>query len=254
MHFIVGDPIAQVKSPAAVSTALQAAGNDAVVVPAHVPAHALRDWMQGTSLARNVDGIIVTVPHKFACHALCASATDRADFLGAVNVMRRDVQGRWHGDMCDGAGFTAAMRIKHVDPYGRRALLVGAGGAGSAIAHALVTEGCSLLSVHDPDDERCTALVNRLQRLGRCSVEQGSADPAGYDIVVNASPMGMLADDPLPVHVDSLDAGAFVGCAITTPQSTPLIAAARQRSLVTVDGAEMFAQVGARIVAFLLET
>ena len=136
VHFIVGDPIAQVKSPAGVTQAFNDAGHNAICIPAHVtPAH-LAGWHAGVSLAGNVDGIIVTVPHKFAYQALCDTSSERAAFLGAVNTLRRNADGSWHGDMFDGVGYVEAMRSKGVVLEGKRALLVGAGGAGSANATA----------------------------------------------------------------------------------------------------------------------
>jgi shikimate dehydrogenase len=120
VHYIVGDPIAQVKSPAGVSLALQARGQHALVVPAHVAPADLAEWVRGVSLARNVDGLIVTVPHKFACFDLCASHSDRAAFLHTVNVMRRRPDGGWHGDMFDGQGFVAAMQQRGGQPAAAR--------------------------------------------------------------------------------------------------------------------------------------
>ncbi|MEY4884436.1 MAG: hypothetical protein RIS34_2290, partial [Pseudomonadota bacterium] len=156
VHFIVGDPIAQVKSPAGVSQAYQARGHNAMVMPAHVAPAALAAWLAGVSLAQNVDGIIVTVPHKFACFDLCATTSERAAFLHTVNTMRRNPDGTWHGDMFDGLGFVEAMRDNGCQPLAKRALLVGAGGAGSAIAHALVMAGVSALAIHDEDTVRRT--------------------------------------------------------------------------------------------------
>ena len=122
VHFIVGDPIAQVKSPAGVTRALADHGRDAVCVPAHVsPAH-LADWVRGASLAQNVDGIIVTVPHKFACTDLCATTSDRGAFLHTVNTMRRNADGTWHGDMFDGLGFVTALQDKGCQPAGKKAM------------------------------------------------------------------------------------------------------------------------------------
>ena len=217
VHYIVGDPIAQVKSPAGVSLALQAQGQHALVVPAHVPPAALRAWAQGVLLARNVDGLIVTVPHKFACFDLCSSHSERAGFLRAVNVMRRLPDGGWHGDMFDGLGFVSAMQDCGGQPAGRKALLVGAGGAGSAIAHALVLAGVSELAIHDEDETRRRALMERLSGLNRCPVREGSTDPTGFDIVLNATPMGMKASDPAPVQLGRLNPAMFVGCVITEP-------------------------------------
>ena len=108
VHFIVGDPIAQVKSPAGVTEAYQERGHNAMVMPAHVAPSDLAAWLAGVSLAKNVDGIIVTVPHKFACFDLCATASDSARFLHTVNTMRRNANGTWHGDMFDGLGFVQA--------------------------------------------------------------------------------------------------------------------------------------------------
>ena len=129
VHIIVGDPIAQVKSPFGMTQAFELNGKDAICIPAQVPSPDLKQWFEGMSLARNVDGIIVTVPHKFDCHAFCATNSARADFLGAVNTIRRNADGTWHGDMFDGLGYVTAMREKGCDPAGKKALLVGAGGA-----------------------------------------------------------------------------------------------------------------------------
>ena len=251
VHFIVGDPIAQVKSPHGVSQAFRARGMDAIVMPAHVTPADLADWVRGTSLARNVDGIIATVPHKFACTALCGSLSERAAFLGAVNTMRRNADGTWHGDMFDGLAFVEALRAQGCEPAGQRALLVGAGGAGTAIAHALVLAGVASLAIHDGDATRRDALVARLAAPGHGPVTAGSADPSGFDLVLNATPAGMRDGDALPVDVDKLAATAFVGCVVTEPAITPLIAAARARGLGTSTGTDMFAKVRDLIVDFL---
>nr|WP_315234502.1 shikimate dehydrogenase [uncultured Albidiferax sp.] len=253
VHYIVGDPIAQVKSPAGVSQALQQRGHNAYVMPAHVAPAQLAAWLAGVSLAQNVDGVIVTVPHKFACFELCNTTSERARFLHAVNTMRRNPDGSWHGDMFDGLGFVSAMQDNGCQPAGKKALLVGAGGAGSAIAHALVVAGVSQLAIFDADVARRTTLVNRLNGLGRCPVIHGSADPTGYDIVLNATPVGMRAGDPYPLDVEKLSAAMFVGCVITAPAITPLIAAARAQGCQTMTGAHMFGRVRDLMVDFLLE-
>ena len=252
LHFIVGDPIAQVKSPAGVTREFAARGHNALVVPAHVAPEHLSAWHAGLSHAQNVDGIIVTVPHKFAAFGLCASASERATFLRAVNTMRRNPDGSWHGDMFDGLGFVEAMRNNGCEPRGKRALLVGAGGAGSAIAHALLLAGVSSLALADTSKLRRTTLIDRLNWLKTAPVTHGSTDPTGYDIVLNATPMGMKEGDPYPVDVTKLNAEMFVGCVITAPAVSPLIAAAREQGCATMTGADMFARVRDLMVDFLL--
>ncbi|WP_034410951.1 shikimate dehydrogenase family protein [Derxia gummosa] len=252
LYLIVGDPIAQVKSPAGVTDALQQRGHDAVCVPWHVAPADFDACLRATGLARNVDGVIVTVPHKFAATGLCATLSERARFLGATNVMRRNADGTWHGDMVDGLGFTEAMADAGCQPEGRRVLLVGAGGAGSAIAHAQLMGDASLLAIHDEDAARRGSLIARLAALGRGEVVAGSDDPTGFDIVINATPMGMREGDQLPVRTELFTPEMFVGDVITVPLVTPMIAAARAKACRTSLGTEMFGRVRDLMVDFLL--
>jgi shikimate dehydrogenase len=255
VYFIVGDPIAQVRSPKGVTAALREAGRDALVVPAHVAPADLHAFFSGIAPMRNVDGVIITVPHKFSAAGFCTSLAEEAAFLGAVNTLRRAPDGGWHGGMFDGTGFVAALEDEGCDLRGKRALLVGAGGAGSAIAHALVDAGVASLDVRDNDSTRAGSLVERLATLGRGAVQVASADTAAesFDVVVNASPMGMRPDDPLPIDVSRLAATTFVGDVVTKPPLTPFIEAARARGCKTVTGTQMFARVCDRMVAFLLD-
>ncbi len=251
VYAIVGDPIAQVKSPAGVTAALRARGHDAIVVPFRVASADLREFLAGLRVARNVDGVIVTVPHKFAACALCARVSGRARFLGAVNVMRRAPGGGWDGEMYDGVGYVAGMRAQGCDPRGKRVLLVGAGGAGTAMAHALVEAGAAELAIHDASEPRRDDLVARLAVLGATRVRSGGTDPDGFDVVLNATPAGMRGGDPLPVAASRLQASMFVGDVVTAPVVTPLLAAARARGCATMTGADMFAQVRDHLVEFL---
>ena len=254
LYVIVGDPIAQVRSPAGVSAEFAARGHDGILVPVQVSSADLPDFLAMAARLKNLDGIVVTIPHKFACYQACASATERAHFLRAVNLMRRRPDGRWHGDMVDGMGFVGAARAKGIDPRGMRALLVGAGGAGSAIALELVEAGVRELAIHDSSAERRDALVDRLNRLGKAPVLAGSADPAGFDFVANATPAGMKEGDPLPVDVTRLAPSAYCGCVITKPEISPFIAQARKLGCVTATGTDMYRQHQGIMVDFLLGT
>ncbi|MBN3808641.1 ThiF family adenylyltransferase [Paraburkholderia sp. Ac-20347] len=255
IYFIVGDPIAQVRSPKGVTAALRAAGRDALVVPAHVAPDDLAAFFAGITPMRNVDGVIITVPHKFSAAGFCASLAEEAAFLGAANTLRRSADGGWHGGMFDGTGFVAALADAGCNLNGKRALLVGAGGAGSAIAQALVNAGVASLDLRDNDSARVDALVGRLAALGRGTVRAASGDvkAEAFDVVVNASPMGMRPEDPLPIDVSRLPATTFVGDVVTAPPLTPFIEAARARGCKTVTGTQMFARVCDRMVEFLLD-
>ncbi|SMH39871.1 shikimate dehydrogenase family protein [Azospirillum agricola] len=248
---IVGDPIAQVQSPAHVTRAFAERGENAILVPAHVTPADLDAFLAGIARARNVDGIIVTVPHKFACFRHCTEVTDRARFLGAVNVMRRTADG-WAGDMVDGLGFVGGIRAEGFEPEGKSALLVGAGGAGTAIALSLLEAGVRDLAIHDEDTARRDTLVGRLRERFGGAVRAGEPDPAGYDLVANATPAGMRPGDPLPVPVERLERTTFVGCVITAPAASPLVVAARGLGCRTQVGGGMFANLLGLMVDFLL--
>jgi shikimate dehydrogenase len=249
VHLILGDPVGQTKSPSGLTAEFVARGVNAICVPVHVtPAH-FDAFVVAAQRAQNIDGLVITIPHKFAALRHCDEASGRAKFLGAANVLWRVAADRWCGDMTDGAAMVAALQRAGCDPAGRRALVVGAGGAGSAVALALVEAGVAALTVTDVDLKRCGNLV---ERLASAVVHAGSADPAGCDVVVNATPAGMRRGDPLPVDPDRLAPSAVVGDLITRPVMTPLLEAARRRGCTVVTGEDMFAAAAGELADILL--
>jgi shikimate dehydrogenase len=238
--FIVGDPIAQVKSPAALTRILKARGVNALVLPAHVAAADFATFMTAARSIQNLDGIVVTVPHKIAALDFCDTASERARFAGSANVLRRRADGRWTGDNTDGQGYLDGIAAQGFDVAGKSALLVGAGGAGSAIAYEILLRGAAVLRVHDIDTARRDRIVGRLAEgfPGRVSI--GDADPSGVDLVANATPLGMREGDPLPVDVHNLRPSQFVADVITRPEISPLVAEARRLGCRTMPGTGMF--------------
>jgi shikimate dehydrogenase len=240
VYFVVGDPIAQVKAPARMTRGFAERGINAVLVPMHVTARDFDEFMRGAARAQNLDGLVITVPHKLTAARYASSFTPRAQLTGAVNVLRREPDGQWLGETTDGASFVAGIRAAGCAPRGMRALLVGAGGAASPIALELIEAGVAELAIHSRTAGRRDQLIGLLKaRHPHACVVVGTADPAGFDLVVNATPAGMRPGDPLPVQVDRLGAGTFVGDVITVPEVTPLLAAARQRGCPTQTGIGM---------------
>jgi len=248
IHLIVGDPVSQTKSPAGLTAEFFARGIDAVCIPMQVAPADIDAFMAAAKRVQNVDGIVVTVPHKLAATRHCDVLSERSRALAAVNAMRRTPDGRWSGDMTDGVALVAALRAARCEPKGRSALVVGIGGAGSAVALAL-TEAGARVAVHDIDTARQGDLV---ARLAAWSVTVGSADPAGHDLVVNATPLGMAPGDPLPVDAARIAAGAVVADLVTKPVVTPLLAAAREHGAQIVTGEDMFAPQAGILADFLL--
>ncbi len=248
---IVGDPIVQVKAPGGVTRALESHGLNAICVPMHVAPTDFSSYMASMAITKNVDGLIITIPHKFAAHAHCTTVSERSAFLRSVNTIRRNADGSFHGDIFDGLALVSACQANGCDFHSRRALVIGAGGAGTAIAYAIAVAGTSSLGIADTDVARRDDLVKRLAAAG-FTVNAAAPDATGYDIVVNATPLGMRAEDPLPVPAETLRPEMFVGCVVTAPEAPPFIQHARNLGCRTSNGVAMFQQVRDLMVDFLL--
>jgi shikimate dehydrogenase len=254
IHVTIGDPIAQVKSPAGVTAGFSAREHDAIMIPLQVRPADVEAFFALAKKLPTLDGIIITVPHKPLAFRHCDVTTERARVLEVCNVMRRGADGRWSGDITDGGGFVAALRANGFDPRGKRALQIGAGGAGSAIALALCMEGASALTLCDLDTAKRDALIARLSRHGHTIATSDTPDPAGFDLIVNATPAGMKPGDPLPVDASRLNADQFVADVITMPAVTPLLAAAQAKGCRTQTGVQMFEAQVDFITEFLIGT
>jgi shikimate dehydrogenase len=248
---VVGDPIEQVLSPTALTALLAQRGRNVLVVPFHVPGSEFPRSINACEGVRNIPGVLVTIPHKRAALGLCTNATERARFAGSVNIMRKEARG-WFGDNTDGCGYMDGIARLGFSVDGKSALLVGCGGAGSAIAFEILRRDAARLALHDVDAGRRDALIERLSAAFPGHVYEGSEDPTGYDLVANASPMGMDPADPLPILVDRLTARQFVACAITRPAVSPLVEEARKRGCKTMAGAGMFEAQAGMLIDFLL--
>jgi shikimate dehydrogenase len=210
------------------------------------------DIVRALKAIRNLDGLVITVPHKFNAFQHCERATERASFLRTVNVMRRSRSGTWEGDMCDGQGFVDAILQKGGVLAGRRAFLVGAGGAGTAIGYALLEAGVAALSIHDIDQTRQRELVQKLrQRFGDQVAEVGP-DEGEFDIMVNATPSGLENLQSSPVDPSRLRPTMIVGDVVTATGETALIRAARAIGCICSSGHDMYQALQETMVDFLL--
>jgi shikimate dehydrogenase len=237
--FIIGDPIAQVKSPSLLSARFAARGVNTLVVPGHVAPADVAGFMTGLDVLQNAPGLVITVPHKQAVLPYCARVTERARYAGSVNVMRRIGQD-WIGDNTDGMGYVNGIKAAGGTTQGQRVLLIGAGGAGCAIGYEFLAQGAAHLAVHDVDAARRDGFIARLSEAFPGQVSVGSDDPSGFDIVANATPLGMRQSDPMPVQIDKLTDAQFAACPITKPEISPFIAAAQAKGCKTMPGIGMF--------------
>ena len=249
---IIGDPIVYAESPMRLTRSFQERNHNGACIPMHVTAEDLGQVMAGLSATLNVDGILATMPHKLAALAFCATSSDRARMLGWISVARRNPDRTWHGDMLDGLAFVQAQRDQGARLEGSRALLLGAGGAGRAIALALLEAGVNELVIHDSVASRVTNLLDLIAELGDDRARAGSPNPIGCGVVFNVTPMGMEQGDPLPLDAASLRPSMFVGDVIAGHGVTPPISAARRAGCDTANGSDMVDAVQNLMLEFML--
>jgi shikimate dehydrogenase len=239
---ILADPIHHVKTPQALNAMMHERGIDGVMIPLHVGAGDLGTFVMGLKSMRNLKGFVVTVPHKTAIVDLCDEVSEQARAIGAVNTVRREADGRLVGEMLDGAGFVSGLRQGGFDPRGRSVYLAGAGGAANAIAFALAEAGVSRLTVANRTRAKSEDLQQRLAKhYPAVPVEIGTPDPSGHDIVVNATSLGLKEGDPLPLDANRLSSDQIVAEIIMQPETTALLAVAKERGCRTHPGRPMLA-------------
>lgn len=252
LYFVVGHPIKQVKSPEGVTQELVNKGLNAIVSPADVTPENFAGFMAHSKNMLNTDGLIVTIPHKISALQSCDKVTERAQFIGAVNTIRRCAEG-WEGDMLDGTGMVQAILEKNILLKDKRVILAGAGGAGKAIAFELLLAGVAELAIFDVDASRQQQLVEQLSHLKKGLVIAHDNNPKGFDVVVNATPMGMNGDLSTAFQLEELTAHMAVADVVTSPAETPFVKHATQLGCVAVKGTDMFVKVRDLMVNFLLE-
>jgi shikimate dehydrogenase len=240
LYAIIGDPVVQVRSPAVYTEHFAQHGVNAVMFAAHASRDSFDTAMRGLMALGNLDGILITSPHKSTAMAFADELSTRAKIVGAINALRREADGSWTGDMFDGVGFVSATQ-KLAAIEGKRALLFGCGGAGAAIAAELAAHGAHSISLVDPDARRAQALRDALAaHFTRCDVTAGH-DGTTHQIVINASIVGMQDGDGLPGDPGAIGADTLVGDVVLRPPATPtaLVRLAREAGAQVVTGQDM---------------
>jgi shikimate dehydrogenase len=252
----IGYPTHTFKSPMIYNPYFEETGINAVVVPMGCKSENYPNFLKSVFTLENIRGALITMPHKVSTVGLLDEVTATVRVAGACNAVKRLPDGRLVGDMFDGAGFVRGAQRKGFDPAAKRVLVVGTGGVGCAIAASLAGAGISAISLFDINAEGCDALAQRLKaHYPQIEVLTGSNDPAGHDLVVNATPMGMNEGDPLPMDVSRLSPDTFVGEVVMKAETTAFLAAAQARGCPTQVGTDMlYEQIPAYLEFFGLPT
>lgn len=240
VYVIVGHPISQVKSPGVFNKWFQNQRADAVMIPLDISQDGLSDFVEMFRRAENIHGAIVTIPYKAVVTRYIDRPSNQVSALGAANVIRRANDKEIEGDMVDGKGFLYALSKNNVSVNGKHMLIIGCGGAGSAVAWDALDSGVSRVSLLDIDHEKANNLLHRLVRYyPKQEIQLVSRAPAGFDIVLNATPLGMRETDPLPMQIKDIPEGAVVTDAVTMPSFTPFLKEAKMKGHIVQTGPEM---------------
>ena len=236
----LGWPTHSFKAPMIYNPYFESIGANAIVVPMGCKQEQFAPVLRSVFTLENVRGALITMPHKVSVVDLCDEVTPTVKVAGSCNAVKRLPDGRLLGDMFDGEGFVRGLKRKGLRLEGAQALVVGSGGVGSAIAASLAAAGIARLALFDVSAEAADALAARLQaNFPATQVSTGSRDPAGFDLVVNATPLGMNAGDPLPVDVARVEPHAFVGEVVMKTEMTAFLAAAQARGCRVQVGTDM---------------
>ncbi len=248
----IGWPTHTFKSPMIYNPYFEQAGIDAVVVPmgcqpGHYPA-----LLKAVFTLENIRGALITMPHKMTTVGLLDEASATVKICGSCNAVRRSADGRLQGEMFDGEGFVRGLRRKGCRLERARVLVVGCGGVGSAIAASLAGAGAGAIGLFDARAEAAEGLGERLAtHYPALEVATGRSDPEGYEIVVNATPMGMNDGDPMPMDVSRIAPDAFVGEVVMKAEMTGFLKAVQARGCRFQVGSDMlFEQIPAYLEFF----
>lgn len=201
---VIGHPITQVKSPENFNRFFADQQLDSVMIPVDIAPEAVADFLQALRGWHNMSGVLVTVPHKQRAAALVDELTPRAQHLNAINVIRKLADGRLQGDMLDGVGFQLAAEAHGFSAAGKKGLLSGCGGVGSAIAWGLCEAGIRQLALYDQNPATLQLLHNRLAtHFPHVHLVDLPATLAGLDLLVNGSPAGMAGFEPVAAAADA---------------------------------------------------
>ena len=244
---VIGDPIAQSKSPVIHRFWLDALGIEAGYERVHVTTDDLPSYIARSRADPDWRGCNVTIPHKLAVIDLVDDPGGVRDSIGAMNTILRQRDGSLIGTNTDAAGFAAP--ISGMDLTGARVAVVGAGGAARAVLFAVSKLGAGPVTILNRSPLKAAGLLAKFGLAGDV-VPLGAPLPEDTALVVNASALGMTGQPPLAIDLSPLAEDAIVYDIVYAPLETPLLAQARARGLDTVDGLEML--IGQAAVAFEL--
>ncbi|MGS0744123.1 shikimate dehydrogenase family protein [Glaciimonas sp. GG7] len=241
---VIGWPVEQVKAPTLFNAYFTQHGIDARVIPLKVKPSDYIAAVRTLMAMENVGGIFVSIPHKPMSVDAVDQPTSRALLAGACNAIYKGADGQIIGDLIDGEGFIRAFdQTCAGQPFNwatARTLVVGSGGVGCAIAASLATRGIGHVAIYDTRAAQAESLRERLQQsFPNTEISIGAPSAAGYDLVVNSTPLGMSPDDPLPLDLNGIAPTCIVADCGMKIEMTKLLVEAQRHGCRIQKGREM---------------
>lgn len=238
---LFGHPVAHTLSPIMQNAAFSHCGIDCCYLPFDVQPERLQSAIEAVR-SLNLWGVNLTVPHKEAVIPYLDHVEGEASAIGAVNTIQ-NADGRLTGFNTDGKGFIMSLQEHGILLEGRKALIIGAGGASRAVAYYL-SRGTKVLHLYNRSMDKADSLASHLTRHGgRAESVHDLSRLDSYDVVINATPLGLHRHDPLPFDPALLHASQVV-CDLIY-RKTPLLFEAEKKGCVVIDGLGMLLWQGA---------
>ncbi len=238
---LLADPVEHVRAPTIFLEKFETLGLDAAYIPLQVSAEHFAAVTMALRDLKNFHGYGVTMPHKETAATICDELLPNAKACGVVNNIRVESDGRWVGESLDGVGMVRGIQAERPIDKNTSVLVVGAGGTGRQIAVALALAGAGRIALANRTVAKAEKLAATVRSVAPSSdVDYAAAfDPEAFDIVINATSLGLKSGDPLPVDPSRLSDHAVVAEVVMNPANTPLLERARERGLTTVPGRAM---------------
>lgn len=234
---VLGWPIEHSRSPMLHNFWLQRYQIDGAYIPLAVKAEDFKAVIQGMKAA-GFKGCNVTIPHKEAAYQCCDKVDETASKMGSVNTLWFTDDGKIHGTSTDGAGFVASLNDADVSLKNKNILILGAGGAARSVAYSLQQDDAQV-TITNRTLKRAEQLVKDLGDSAVIEWQSWAQELGRFDILVNTTSLGMEGKDAFKFDLQKASTDLVVTDIVYVPRITPLMAAAQQRGLKTVEGLGM---------------
>lgn len=236
----IGYPTSTFKSPMIYNPYFEKKRINAVVMPMACKTENYPVFLRSVFQLINIRGALITMPHKVITADLVDAVTPTVLVAGACNAVKKGADGRLMGDMFDGLGFVRGLNRKGFETQDKRVLVVGSGGVGSAIAASLAASHIKTICLYDANPHAADNLAERLHaNFSGVEVLSGKNNPEGFDLIVNATPLGMNEGDPMPVDISKISPDSFVGEVVLKAEMTAFLSAAQRRGCSVQIGSDM---------------